>query len=265
MENHQALFLVIIISLLTDKISAKEKKVLNNDIWEKEKRGEPFYLVVQKEIGIKPQNNYKKYSQKRQDIIKNALNYLGLPYDSGESQQNLSIKDEDGDYLLKDNNTGKVYKIKLPDGKRPLVCTDLVVQALEDAGYKIFLEGFDKRRIKTVLKEYFRKNKNDFYIIKLEFFGYNDIDFFPKVLPGDIIVTMHNKEKSGWTGWHTGIVESVNKNGFPETVINSKGHAGVIVTRALSAGSYTDHNYGKIRYDGFFLEGDMVWIVRIRE
>ena len=67
------------------------------------------------------------------------------------------------------------------------------------------------------------------------------------------------------SGWHVGIVESINKNGFPKTVIHSAGHSGVVITHALINGSYTDHNKGKKRYNGFFLEGDKMWIVKIKE
>lgn len=261
-------FLFVLMIFSPYPILAKEVKVLNNNIWKKAKRGQPFFWVAQKEIGLKPANNYKKYSQLRQDIINSALNYLGLPYDTGIKGDGFAKKDEDGKYVIKDNNTGKVYKVKLKKGQRPMVCTDLVVAALEDAGFLISLQGFHKRRIRTVLKEFFRKNDN-FLVVDLNV-SYDikkeKLDLQGnKVLPGDIIITKKGKNIKSPYGWHVGIVETVDKNGFPKTIIHSAGHAGVTITRAVSRGYYQDHRTGRDRYDGFFSSGDRIWIVKLKK
>lgn len=242
--------------------------MIDNQIWEKENDREPFFVVVRREIGLQPSFNYDSYSSLRRSIINNALKCLGSPYDTGEKGDGLSERNNQGEYILVDNNTGKKFILKLNKGQCPMVCIDVVVFALEASGFYIPLEGFDKRRTKVMLEKYFRNNIN-FDVIDPEIFccpktRKTDLSGHG-LLPGDMVITQHDQKISGAYGWHIGIVESVDQNGFPLTFIHSPGHTGVLITTTMSYGCYQDHKTGRNRYDGFFFPGDRVWIVRIKE
>ncbi len=219
--------------------------------------------TTMKEVGKKKENIAKNFDARdfaperlfAQNLIASAKSFEGHPYDTSWDDRDgfASLQKYDGKYRYLDNFTGE----KKETDKKPLVCVDLVVEALRKTAYVPSLEDALKKdpfflRRTTNFEKLASENLQDFSIEhpkSIYNFPEKKLSKNLNVNIGDIVTTT-NLETGGR---HIGIVSALDGQGNPSKMIHSN-YKGVNETPFFNSKEEIDKNHGKKRYDGFLAE-----------